>query len=369
VEARERDVARRGAQLEGDADAADAQAAELERRIEGVTEELGSAADAISQLDVQGDLFAGRLQDLATGVERALDEVERALTEVAQSRVRLDGARAAEMDAGERAASLRARKAALERLERDREGIEPVIRAALELREHGVLGSLADAIAADPDTARVVETYLGPLARALVVRDSGSLAKVRAWFTREWTGGGGLILLALDRAPASAAAGTLLARVTLQGEGAPWARALLEGVDLVDDDVLDAAPGRERVARSGAVTDRRGVMRLGDPTGSSGLLERKELLRSVARAAKVRTARSRAPRQRSRPRDGRCTRRRTRTARRWPRWRRSRTTAVAWTDTATSWRVSSRARRPRGRACSSARARLARIGRRCAHRR
>ena len=284
VEAQERESVRRGAQLEGDADACDAQAAELERRIESVAQELEGASHAIHQLAAQGDLFAGRLEELAQHVQRALDEVERALTDVAHARTRLDEARTAAFDATEHASSLRARKNALEQLERDREGVEPVLAAVLELSDPGVVGPLAEAIVTDPGTARAVESFLGPVARALVVRDSETLRRLRGWFAAEWKGGGGLVLLPLDRAPSSGriASGTLLERVHTEGEGAAWVRALLDGVELVDDHAFDAAHASDRVALSGVVTDRRGIVRLGDPTGSSGLLERKELLRTIA---------------------------------------------------------------------------------------
>ena len=279
VETRERELARKGAQLEGDAEACDAQAAELERRLERLGEELDEASEALTDLASQGDLFSTQLDDLGTTVERARGEVQGRADALAQARAALEGARARELAAADQAGSLGARSAALEQLERDREGVEPVVKATLELGDAGVLGTLSDFIRADAAAARAAEVYLGALARALVVRDGAALGRVHAWFSDRWKGGGGLVVLPLDRVPAAGAAGSMLGHIEATGEGAPWVRALLAGVDLVE--ALDLEGAGERVSMSGTVVERRGVVRLGNPEGVTGLLERKEQLRAV----------------------------------------------------------------------------------------
>ncbi len=201
VESRERELARRGAQLEGDAEACDAQAGELERRLERLTHELDECSVALTDLASQGDLFSTRVEDLLRAVEGARGEVDRRAAAVAAGRSELEAARSREMAAADRAASLGARRGALERLERDREGVEPAVKAALELGDEGVLGTLSDFIVAEADAARAAEAWLGPLARALVVRDGAALGRLHAWFSGSWRGGGGLILLPLDRVP------------------------------------------------------------------------------------------------------------------------------------------------------------------------
>ena len=282
VESRERELARKGAQLEGDAEACDAQAAELERRLERLGQELDEASDALTDMATQGDLFSGRVEDLARTVEKARGEVETCQAAYASARQELERLRTEERQAGDHAATLGARKAALERLERDREGVEPAVKAALALGDEGVLGTLSDFVDADAEVAHAVEMYLGPLARALVVRDGEALSRVHAWFGSTWKGGGGLILLPLDRVPsAGSATGSLLTRVKASGEGAPWVRALLAGVDLSDEGTF-AGGGAEQVSVSGTVIERRGVVRLGNPVGATGVLERKEQLREVA---------------------------------------------------------------------------------------
>ncbi|MDP2957994.1 MAG: chromosome segregation protein SMC [Longimicrobiales bacterium] len=303
VETRERDLARRGAQLEGDAEASDAQAAELERRLERLGQELDEASTALTDLRSQGDLFSGRLEDLGRAVEGAGVAVAAAAAAVAEARRDLDEARSGELVAADLAASLGARKTALEQLERDREGVEPAVKAALALGDSGVLGTLSDFVDADAELARAVESFLGSLARALVVRDGATVDRLHRWFNEGWSGGGGLILLPLDRLPPGAgpSGGSLLDRVRTTGAGAPWVRVLLDGVDLVDDGSLHPGSG-DRVAASGVVVDRRGVIRLGNPAGATGLLERREQLRAILhehKAAHEEGARAREARERA----------------------------------------------------------------------
>ena len=57
--------------------------------------------------------------------------MEGALSTVAEARAELESARADELAATDKASSLGARRAALEQLERDREGVEPAVKAAL----------------------------------------------------------------------------------------------------------------------------------------------------------------------------------------------------------------------------------------------
>jgi chromosome segregation protein len=292
VEERGRDLARRGAQLEGDAQAAEAQAAELERRMTSVTDELATTAEAVTELQSQGDLFSGRLDELRAGLDAARARVIEASNAIGEARDKHTAARSAEREVADAAASLGARRAALERMDRDQEGVEPAVRAALSGSIGGVVAPLADFIEGDADAIHAVESYLGALSRALVVEDRGALVRVLDWFGTEWEGGGGLILLPLDSIPSGAdsASGGLLDQIRAVGAGAPWVRALLSGVSL---------PPEGASLASTPVTEAAGVVRVGNPAGGSGILERKEQLREVveehaaaleaeARARKVR---------------------------------------------------------------------------------
>ncbi len=278
LETRERQIARRGAQLEGDAEAADAQADELSRRLERLGRELGEASDALSDLASQGDLFSGRLDDLRGATDRAREAMEAAATACDASREALEVSRAAEVAAADRAAGLEARRAALAALERDREGMEPVLQAVLDADLPGVYGPLIDSVRAGAEAARAVEAWLGPLGRALVVADRAAAARVEEWFDGKWTRGGGLIVLPLDRVPAGAKGGSLLRSARPDGPGAPWIEALLGGVDLVEGTGLLESDGGPRVSASGHVVEASGAVRLGNPTGTGGLLERREEL-------------------------------------------------------------------------------------------
>jgi chromosome segregation protein len=272
IEVRSRELARRGAQLQGDAEASGAQAEELERRIAHVSEELASTAAELTQLAAQGDLFSGRVEDLTEALDAASARFEDRSRDLQAARAAFDAARAAEREAVDEEAQLAARKAALEGIEKEREGLEPVVRAALALGDAGILGTLSDFIDASSDVTEAAEAYLGTLADALVLRDRETLARTLRWFGSEWGGGGGLVLLPVDRVPASAAAasGGLLARVRTAGEGGPWVRALLDGVELADASTQGLP-----------VTESRGIVRVGDPGRGSGVLERREELRAV----------------------------------------------------------------------------------------
>ena len=272
VESRGREIARRVAQLEGDADASDAQAVELERRLEQVTTELNSTADTLSDLASQGDLFSGRLDDLTGALESARGDVALRVGELDEARTTFEATRTERRNAADRFASLTARREALESLERDREGVEPVVKAALEAGIPGVAGVVSDFIDANEGATAAVEAYLGPLTTAIVVEDAAALDRTLQWFGSSWEGGGGLIVLPLDRVPISSSGPTsgLLDRISVSGAGAAWVEALLDGV------------GTPETSAKVTVTERRGVVRVGNPSGGSGVLERKERLKRLS---------------------------------------------------------------------------------------
>ncbi|MSR22613.1 MAG: chromosome segregation protein SMC [Gemmatimonadetes bacterium] len=284
VESREREVVRRLAQLYADAEAAEARGEELAGRIGQLEQELSEAREALSEAESQGDLFADRTATLASEIEGARVRVGGALEAVSEARLGLQRAREREMASQDRHGRLAAEWGALDQMERDRQGMDPAVRAVLSRGEDGVLGILADFLSADPDMAATVEASLGVLLKAVVVRDSTVASRVATWFREGWEGGGGLILLPLDRAPQSDGRGTVLARVSPKGPGVPWVRALLDGVELADRaDLLPASRSTgDRVSRDGAWVDRRGAFWLGNPEGSFGILDRRERLRVLA---------------------------------------------------------------------------------------
>ncbi len=299
LEDREREVTRRMAQLEGDARAAEAQAGELAVRMSHLEQELEQAREALGELRSQGDLFTDRVETLAGEADEARIRVAQREEAVEAARRTLEEAREAEISAQDEAAALATRVSALQRMERDREGMDPVLKALLAEPPSGVLGVLADYLSAPAPVMAAVEGYLGVASRGVVVRDARAAERVHRWFRDDWSGGGGLIVLPLDGVPEAGEGGTLLDEVEPRGEGAPWIRALLAGVDLVEGadgpdgwDALMAAPRRNVVAPDGTSRTRSGLLRLGNPLGATGLLERKEELRGLEAEAEV--ARSRA---------------------------------------------------------------------------
>ena len=274
IETQERELARRGAQLEGDAEASDAQADELERRLSRVSKELDATDETFSELQAQSGLFERRLEDSSDVLENAVAQVEQRTGDIAAARGEFNDARRVERTAIDLVTGLAARLSALEVLERDQEGLEPVVRALLESEVKGVLGTLADYIQASAEITPPLESYLGTLTRAIVVNERKTVDSVVRWFTERWEGGGGLIVLPLDMVPQSdtEASGELLSQINTRGAGAPWVKALLDGVQVHQG--VDGA----------CLTSADGVVRIGNPSGGAGILERKEELRKIREA-------------------------------------------------------------------------------------
>ncbi|TVP76358.1 MAG: chromosome segregation protein SMC [Gemmatimonadales bacterium] len=277
LESTQREASRRLAQLEGDAESAQARAVELEARTEALAAELESVETALAEMDDQGDLFGDRLRALAQAEEQAVTGVEDAREEVAAAREALRTTGEEERSRTDRASSLRARREALARLDRDREGMEPVVQAALEADLDGIHGPLVDFLEADPSVGRAVEAWLGERARALVVEDVSVVERARCWFRDDWGRGGGLLLLPLDRVPEEARTegtgeGALLGRVRPIGVGAPWIRTLLAGARLAGEGTTSTPPS---VSADGDFVDEGTVVRVGTPMGTTGVVERR----------------------------------------------------------------------------------------------
>ncbi|TVR64443.1 MAG: chromosome segregation protein SMC [Gemmatimonadales bacterium] len=287
IEQRERELARRTAQLRGDVDAAAEQARDLELRRQHLDEELERAAVALEELAAQGDLFTDRIAQLSTGVETTQKAVEGASREVERVRTKADGARRVELEAEDQAATLETRLRALERMERDREGMDPVLKSLLAAPPPGVLGVLADYLSAPPQVMAAVEAYLGVLSRGVLVEDEAAALRLVHWFEREWRKGGGLVILPLEGVPDLSGEGALLDRLEVEGAGAPWVRVLLDGVDFSEGmgDPLTLPAADESVTARGLVRSRPGLLRVGNPLGATGLLERRGELDQLRRDA------------------------------------------------------------------------------------
>jgi chromosome segregation protein len=282
-EANLRDLTRRQAQLEGEASAAEAQAAELARNLDRVQGEMEEGIHALSEVESQGDLFSDELARFVGEVETLKAALEEAKARSREAREEFESARKAEAAAVDRSTNLQTRISVLEGMDRSQEGLEPAVKAALELGDNEILGTLGESLEGDPDVIRAVESYLGPLAQGLVVKDAGTLNRLQAWHRDSWGGGGGLILLSLDRIDGTEGGdGSLLGKLTLKGPGAPWAKRILSGVGLESEDLSLKSPASKGVlSLSGMAVDALGVVRIGNPLGSSGILERRERVRRL----------------------------------------------------------------------------------------
>jgi chromosome segregation protein len=181
--ARENDITRQLAKLEGDAANADIRREEAESRREHLGIEGAELEAELIRLDEQRDLFAEQARDLATRLEslqRQADAAQRALEAARETEVEARKALAA---ADDRASHLASRVAALEALEREYHGFAPAVAAALSRRENfsGLLGPVADFLRLSSDKAAAVEGTLGSLLQAIVVEDVNNLADLEKW--------------------------------------------------------------------------------------------------------------------------------------------------------------------------------------------
>jgi chromosome segregation protein len=267
---------------------------ELAQRSLLLEDEHLRAQEALQDLDAQGDLFSDRVSRLETGVTEAEKIWSERAAAIDPLREQVRTQQRQESQRREALAQHTGRQRALERIVHDMEGVAPVVRALLRAGLSGVEGLITDFIQTPVDLATPVERLLGPLSLAVVVRDQAAVRDVLGWFESTWKKGGGLVLLPLDAVPERSGGGAeppfppgaLLAAVTLRGVGAPWVRTLLSGFAFSEPAAGPEgvpAGGRGTVSGDGRIVRREGEVHLGNPSGASGVLERKEQLRILAR--------------------------------------------------------------------------------------
>lgn len=142
--------------------------------------------------------------------------------------------------------------------------------------DEGIVGVLADALDAPRELRHVVESHLGSLLSAVLVRDWKTVRVVREWLERR-DADEGIVLLPVDPGPRRSAVlstGGLAGRVEFSGPGGDWARFLLGDVEVSADDQIGPRQGAW-VAGDGSGQDERGVVRLGRPTAGAGALRRR----------------------------------------------------------------------------------------------
>lgn len=183
---RENELTRQLARLEADAVGAESRAQDALARLEQLEVEAGELAAELQRLDEQRDLFAEQSRDLEARRETLDDERAAAVENLQMLRSREAEARRAVAEAEDLVGRLESRAAALETLEREYHGFAPAVAAALGNREKldGLLGPVAEFLKLPADRAAAVESALGSLLQALVVRDADSFQRVEQ-FLRE----------------------------------------------------------------------------------------------------------------------------------------------------------------------------------------
>ena len=282
-----REVQDRARRIEHDRERATRELDEVTQRTDALTLERSQLDDAraLAESDQQeSQAAAAAAQELAEAAAAAL-EFARAADRAARERESI--ARAELFRADEALTSLEGRVNALEQLERDRVGLAPAASRLLREREKfgegAILGPLSDFIAADQDSALMVEKFLGNSVHAVLVRDGGVADAIRAWHAE--ANPGPLLLLPLDAMTEDAAGEPLpdaLAHlVKATAPASAWVRNLLGHVHAVDNGT--------------AFIDARGAVWLPGSTAGPGPLRRRaELAELRAELEKLATARQEA---------------------------------------------------------------------------
>jgi chromosome segregation protein len=243
---------------------------EVRQRVDALAQEQAQLDDALGLARREHDELQVEVDAAQSAAATAASEMEDARAADRETRERETIARAELFRADEALTALQGRVNALEQLERDRVGLAPAASRLLRERERfgegAVLGPVSDFIAADQDSALLVEKFLGNSVHAVLVRDRDVAEAIRVWHAD--ANPGPLLLLPLDAEAADAGDGQsgdgLDAVVGAVGPGRGWVRTLL---------------GRVHALNGGsAFVDARGAVWLpGTTTGQGPLRRRAEL--------------------------------------------------------------------------------------------
>ena len=241
---------------------------ELIQRLAQLEQERIALVDTVSLIgrDHEAAVVAGETAKTtaaaaAAALAEAKDNDRRAREEESVARAEL-------FRADEAHTSLTGKVNALEALERERVGMAPaaarLLRDKDRFGEGAILGPLSDFLGANPDTALLVERFLGATVHAVLVRDRAAAEKVRHWHAE--ANPGPLLLLPLDSLQAGNGSGgagdeNLASHVEAAAPAAAWARALLGGARTVEG--------------GSAFIDSRGAIWLPGATAGPGPLRRR----------------------------------------------------------------------------------------------
>jgi chromosome segregation protein len=242
---------------------------EVRQRTDVLAQEQAQLDDALTTARREHDELQAEVDAAQSAAVSAASEMEAARTADRETREREALARAELFRADEALTALQGRVNALEQLERDRVGLAPAASRLLRERERfgegAVLGPVSDFIAADQESALLVEKFLGNSVHAVLVRDREVADAIRLWHAE--ANPGPLLLLPLDAAAGDAENGDgegLDAVVGAVGPGRGWVRTLLGHVHSLEG--------------GSAFVDARGAVWLpGTTTGPGPLRRRAEL--------------------------------------------------------------------------------------------
>jgi chromosome segregation protein len=265
-----RELQDRVRRVEHERERAAREADEVRQRAHVLAQEQAQLDDALATARREHDELQVEVDAAASAATAAATEMEEARTADRETREREAVARAELFRADEALTALQGRVNALEQLERDRVGLAPAASRLLRERERfgegAVLGPVSDFIAADQESALLVEKFLGNSVHAVLVRDRDTAEAIRAWHAG--ANPGPLLLLPLDAVsddPGDWHTGDGLdAVVGSVGVGRSWVRMLLGHVHALDG--------------GSAFVDARGAVWLpGTTTGQGPLRRRAEL--------------------------------------------------------------------------------------------
>jgi chromosome segregation protein len=243
---------------------------EVRQRVDALAQEQAQLDDTLAIARREHDELQVEVDAAQIAAATAATEMEEARAADRETREQEAIARAELFRADEALTALQGRVNALEQLERDRVGLAPAASRLLRERERfgegAVLGPVSDFIAADQESALLVEKFLGNSVHAVLVRDRDVAEAIRVWHAG--ANPGPLLLLPLDAESGDAGddrgSDGLDAVIGAVGPGRGWVRTLLGRVHALDG--------------GSAFVDARGAVWLpGTTTGQGPLRRRAEL--------------------------------------------------------------------------------------------
>ncbi|MCZ6918859.1 MAG: chromosome segregation protein SMC, partial [Gemmatimonadetes bacterium] len=216
----------------------------LERDLGDLRTQVQKAEQRRKEAGAARQEAGGRLQSAGTELDKRQLADDQTSAELDRSRHALAAAKEKEAavlverrSAEERTAGLGVRRAALEALEHNREGLAPAARKLLADQERfgkgAVLGPLTDYLHLSAEGAPVAEQMLAEWLQAVLVKNEATVNKIRLW--HEETQPGPLVLLPVHPGPARHAKNVPKLDLEIDDPAREWTNVLLAGNASLDD--------------------------------------------------------------------------------------------------------------------------------------